>query len=176
MPLDLPLKLWGVIVSKSQFWVKLLLAGREVECKQTFLNEVLIHHVVKHRSHTFLSEFGICHTYNCLDLTVEDSLLFLNVSESLILNLDRMLTFSNLEIVIEKVAWERAWTKLNKRFLLRLLDCWRFGIIVGFFFISKNFFIQDPGITGASVEHCYKALRWRTNTDLTHIGHIVVVD
>ena len=67
---------------------------------------MLLHHVVEYRSDAFLCESWVRHADDCFKAAVEDTGLFFDVAELLVLDVDGTVSCTNSQIIDEEMASE----------------------------------------------------------------------
>ena len=92
MPCDISCILKSVVVAKSHVRLHascLLLLGGEIEGEDIAFKKLLIHHLIKDWDNSWLCKLWIGHTDDGFEVvSSENCLLFLDITELLILNMD----------------------------------------------------------------------------------------
>jgi len=68
----------------------------------------LIHHIIEHWFDSILCECWISHADNGFESTVENAILFFNVSELLLFDFNGFISFADSQVVHEEVSAEVA--------------------------------------------------------------------
>lgn len=129
VPLDLANELGLVIVSKGQIWLLAKSWGAEVEGEEVVFQEILFHHVVENGNDTWLSKSWVGQSNNGLVVWAENIVLFLDISELLVLDGDGAWSRANGHIIINEVTIQLALSEWNESPLIGSLASVRLAVI-----------------------------------------------
>lgn len=185
--MDVAGELGYIVVSKSEIRLHSQtfgLLGGQVEGEDVLCQKLLANHLVEHWCNSFLGKSWVSHSNDSFEvLSGENSRLFLDISEFLVLNVDLTIRLSiagaNSHVILDEVTSEGTRAELDHGSLRRFDSGAGLSVVIavllGGICWKLDCSVENPGVGGSCVEEASQLLRWVSNIDVSDVGVVFEV-